>query len=277
MISRGRNHILGDEAVGKLFSYFNSAGWTCERLTQDYGEDLLVRIFENGKATQKYFFVQSKSTDNISRYETKNNNLRYPFKMSNIAQWAAHVQPILVTLYDSVEDRFYWQCIQKYRSHLTTKANLKKSSVLFNKNKFLSDNSFKEINNIVDEGLQWLDYRHNNSCFIADQLKKFYGMEISYSSSGTLLLPEGVFQPSANGGKHLVLFGELARTMEKIVQMGGGETYEKAMENAIDFISQIVNTFVTGGAMQVRSSSGEVIETFNSFDELAEHIASTGR
>ena len=51
MPRRPRQHILEDLARAELHRVFEEFGWAVEDLKKDYGEDLLVRIFDKGVAT----------------------------------------------------------------------------------------------------------------------------------------------------------------------------------------------------------------------------------
>lgn len=68
MPQRPRSHEVEDLSRNRLRDAFNGVGWTVEDLRKDYGEDLLVRIFDNGIATPLSFFVQAKGTDVIQNY-----------------------------------------------------------------------------------------------------------------------------------------------------------------------------------------------------------------
>ena len=68
MLQRPRSHRIEDLSRNRLRDAFNSVGWVVEDLRKDYGEDLLVRIFEQGVATPVAFFVQAKATDRIEDY-----------------------------------------------------------------------------------------------------------------------------------------------------------------------------------------------------------------
>jgi hypothetical protein len=79
MPNRPRQDVLEDLATSALEHLFAEAGWTAEKLAKDCGEDMLVRIFDAGKSSPLRFFVQSKATDNIARYLTRNRRtIAYP-------------------------------------------------------------------------------------------------------------------------------------------------------------------------------------------------------
>ena len=71
MPRRPRSHHLEDLSRNRVHDAFTAVGWTVEDLRKDYGEDLFVRIFQDGRATLLCFFVQAKATDNLERHLTK--------------------------------------------------------------------------------------------------------------------------------------------------------------------------------------------------------------
>jgi hypothetical protein len=48
MAKRPRSHVIEDLAAAKISAEFSKLGWTVEPIRQDYGEDFVVTIFENG-------------------------------------------------------------------------------------------------------------------------------------------------------------------------------------------------------------------------------------
>jgi hypothetical protein len=115
MPNRPRSHILEDQARAQLIKLFSNAGWSVEQLNADYGEDFLVRIFDNGKSTPWSFFVQSKATDNITKFKIqKRSAFSYPLKVKHLSHWEHFSTPVLITLTDVKSGNVYWECVQTY-------------------------------------------------------------------------------------------------------------------------------------------------------------------
>jgi hypothetical protein len=88
-----------------------------EDLRKDYGEDLLVRIFEAGVATPLMFFTQCKGTDSVENYISRGKRkILFPVKMRHIEHWDRFWEPVILSVWDSKTDRTYWECIQSYLS-----------------------------------------------------------------------------------------------------------------------------------------------------------------
>jgi uncharacterized protein DUF4365 len=116
MPQRPRSHEVEDLSRNRLREAFNGVGWTVEDLRKDYGEDLLVRIFDNGIATPLSFFVQAKGTDVIQNYVSGTGPIFVPLKRGHVNHWMEFSEPVFVALWDSKADLIYWNCVQTYFS-----------------------------------------------------------------------------------------------------------------------------------------------------------------
>jgi len=100
-------------------------------LGRDYGEDLLVRIFDNGQATPFAFYVQAKATDQIFKYSSDEISFSFPVKRAHIEHWARFREPVLLTLWDAQKDQTYWECIHSYLASPEGKAAFHKAGQTF--------------------------------------------------------------------------------------------------------------------------------------------------
>jgi len=87
--------------------------WQVDRI-KDYGEDLLVRIFEEGVYTGKAFYVQLKGTNNIQQYALKTGVFSYGVDVVNLLQWHRNKFPVVFVLWDIEQRVGYWLHIQSY-------------------------------------------------------------------------------------------------------------------------------------------------------------------
>lgn len=111
MPTRTRSHQIEDLSRNRLHVAFETCGWTVEDLAKDYGEDLLVRIFDRGIATPYSFFVQAKATDRIATYIRKN-AVSLPIETGHLRHWVRFSEPVILTVWDSKRDVTYWVCVQ---------------------------------------------------------------------------------------------------------------------------------------------------------------------
>src|SRR5215469_6481106 len=103
MPKRTRSHQLEDLSRNRLHANFEDRGWTVEDLAKDYGEDLMVRIFDSGVATPYSFFVQAKATDRIAKFVTRG-AIAFPIETGHLRHWVRFLEPVILTLWDSKQD-----------------------------------------------------------------------------------------------------------------------------------------------------------------------------
>ena len=115
MPKKPRSHQLESEARIRLKEIFGCVhGWSVEDLHQDYGEDILVRIFRHQRATPFSFYIQSKATDSLFRFRTRSSKFSVPLSKAHVRHWAKFWEPVFLTFYDSKSGKTYWECIQVF-------------------------------------------------------------------------------------------------------------------------------------------------------------------
>ncbi len=98
----------------QIREYFHRLGWEVERFGRDYGEDLFIRIFEEGAFNGKAFYVQLKGTNNIQQYALKTGVFSYGVDVVNLLQWHRNKFPVIFVLWDIEQRVGYWLHIQSY-------------------------------------------------------------------------------------------------------------------------------------------------------------------
>ncbi len=98
----------------QIREYFHRLGWEVERFGKDYGEDLFIRIFEEGAFNGKAFYVQLKGTKNIQQYALKTGVFSYSVDIVNLLQWHRNQFPVIFVLWDIEQRIGYWLHIQSY-------------------------------------------------------------------------------------------------------------------------------------------------------------------
>jgi Domain of unknown function (DUF4365) len=130
MPKRPRSHQLEDLSRTGLHRLFEGSGWTVEDLSKDYGEDLLVRIFDSGVSTPLSFFVQAKATDNLTLFRSKRaNSLHYPISTEHIRHWTRFQEPVILTLWDAQSGDTFWTCIQETQADPSHIPSLRRKTV----------------------------------------------------------------------------------------------------------------------------------------------------
>ena len=139
MAKRHHNHIIGDKAVRKISDLLIPEDWTISIPDADYGIDMLVEIVKDDRTTGKFFFVQSKGTDNYVR----KGKIDYHIDVKHLEDYSKIKLPILFVLYSRSENKFWGCWINSIYNCLSEKEKHRKSMTL----------SFRESDNITTDTL----------------------------------------------------------------------------------------------------------------------------
>ena len=270
MPKRPRSHVLGDIAVSKLIDVFTSVGWTAEIIRQDYGEDLLVRIFEGGEATEQYFFVQSKAVESVSRYEKEYGYIRYSFKPKYVEMWRNIRHPVIVTLYDAGRDIIYWQDIQQYNedNYLKTRGI---NTFMFHADKSINKEGIQEFKRHIDE--RYDDFWEGSVApiHIMNALAETYGLEIDLRATGLIMLPRGKFVPANDKGMDIIFYGKIAHRYQEVAKtsVSQQELFQEAIDRALNERERLKR----GEKIIILDENGVKIDEFSSVEEMMEKRA----
>jgi len=222
MPKRPRSHQLEAEARRQLKDLFDgSEGWSINDLHEDYGEDLLVRIFEEEKATPFSFYVQSKATDSIHRFKKKSLRFSVPISTAHLEQWSGFWEPVFLTLYDSRSRKTYWECIQVFLEGRKGSKRLKK----FNKSvtidipetNLLDKRGLRRILNITKARFRRHRDEEAGAKVLLSLLEERAGLQaIEYSpSSGMLWLKD------RKKRSEVVFFGRMQPVIDFLIEREG--------------------------------------------------------
>ena len=119
-MKRPKNHIKQTES----FAYVEDTlkEWALNRLSEDYGIDYDIQIFENGEGTELNFGAQIKSTEtsNVDREHYK-----YSLDREHIDCFFKQKRPILLIVYDIPSRNAFWVVMQDYVWDVLNKENPK--------------------------------------------------------------------------------------------------------------------------------------------------------
>lgn len=115
---RPPEHVLEDISRVAVKHILVDAGWVVCDIAPDYGEDALVFIYENGRATGEVFFLQIKATAR----ERRPSRPHIPLSVSaGVAhRWAGLPLPVVVVLYVRNTDTCYWLLTEPPRTSADT-------------------------------------------------------------------------------------------------------------------------------------------------------------
>jgi hypothetical protein len=274
MPSRPRAHILEDLAKGYLHSTFASQGWTVEDLGKDYGEDFLVRIFEKGLATPWTFFVQSKATDDIARFKAKNgHHLALKVTSGHAKHWAEFSEPVVLTVYDAKTQETYWEIVQTHFEEADTppkRKSLKSVTINVPLDNTLNNEGLRRLRNRTKHRFLGMITRKEGAGILIDQLRKHWGVEITYAADyGLLILPEGRFVAHPSKSAIVAPFGKCAATLEKWTKKIGVDA-DVFLETAIFSFYKKIIAIEAGKTIRIRD--GKSIRKFKTINDLNRYL-----
>lgn len=111
---RTREHVIADLSVHHVEGFVLRCGWTVERTRFDYGIDLIMRTYgPTGEVENGEVGLQLKATDTLPRSA---DGLKIPLRLEwrDLLFWLNESMPIILVVYDAVEDQAYWLNVQEY-------------------------------------------------------------------------------------------------------------------------------------------------------------------
>jgi hypothetical protein len=261
---RPRSHKLEDQSRNSLCRAFVSRGWTVENLTNDYGEDLLVRIFASGAATAFSFFVQAKATDNIVKYRNRAGRFYlYPVKSTHLRHWERFWQPVIFTLWDSRTDTTYWESVQTFCETVPKKKTSRKGpksiKIRIPANNMLNEEGLLRIEAHTRFRFSRFGRQQESMMTLIQILKDDLGLKIEYDDAGILSIPDGRFVPTARGQKTFFLFGQLLAQIQNI-QKSSGKTSDQIVRESLREFAQTLQSLSAGDQLKVKDFFGNPVE-----------------
>lgn len=258
MPKRPRSHELEDISRNRLHGIFEGVGWTVEDVAKDYGEDLLVRIFENGVATPLKFYVQAKATDNITRYLKGNANaLHIQLGKEHLDQWNVFHDPVILTIMDSRSENIYWGCVQDIlarRSRSKGSGGRRVASISISRNSLLDDEGLRRILSITRLRHDRMAREERGAQVLKELLENRLGVEVEYSPHEGIVL---VFDPTEGG--EAILFG---KTLSKVLELAEefNKTPQEIFDLAIESLKGLFEVHEKTGAFPVTNPTTGKLE-----------------
>ena len=195
LVTRPRTHILETLSRARVTEIFARAGWVVERLHEDYGEDLFVRIFVDMKATPLSFFVQLKATDHLERYTRQGGGISFPLEQRHLDNWVGFWEPVILILYDAITGETYWESVTRFleskegmQRYSDSKKHIKIDIPSFN---LLNDVGLDRISNHVKNRFKRLSSERQGAKFLLWLLEQKGGMKIEgYDAESEVLIIE---------------------------------------------------------------------------------------
>jgi hypothetical protein len=102
---RPRSHILETESR-KAFDQVIPSEWVVRPQDSDYGLDVQVQIFENGRITPFFFYAQLKATDAVTAGDDAPS---WPFSTSRLLHYFESSFPVMLVLFEVSGKRLFYE------------------------------------------------------------------------------------------------------------------------------------------------------------------------
>jgi hypothetical protein len=274
MPKRPNSHVNEDLSRNRLHNVFEREGWTVEDLRKDYGEDLLVRIFENSQSTPYSFFVQAKAVQHIRVHRNQAGDfITCSVTATHVSQWERFWEPVILTVWDATDDVTYWEYVQSALERAgragARRARGKTVRIRIPVCKILNDEAVRRIKSLTKTRLARFEQERNGGQYLIDTLREQFGMDINYSPQyGILMFPEGKFVPNPESGPRMLVFGRAAYDLEILARLTGTPP-EQAFSQVIGRFLEALQAVSRGETFQWKGPGGEVLDEWKGVDDVS--------
>lgn len=275
-IRRTHSHALEDQSLRRIASVFEARRWTVERITRDYGEDLLVRVFADGDATPLLFFVQAKAFTSTRKLVVKQGRyLSVPLDPAHLQSWRGFREPVILAVWDAETDVVYWQAVQTALSVAERRAEWKRrkaprARLWVPTQNILDSLSVPQIEARAHAAWYELEREREGARVLIASLREQLGLTVSFEPRhGIVAIPKGKFVPAPAGGERMYPFGRFAREIEQVAALLG-VSHQEGFERAMEFMLGLLRQIVSGKPAVVETSDGRLVEIWKNADEVGE-------
>ncbi|MFJ4651141.1 DUF4365 domain-containing protein [Nocardia sp. NPDC088792] len=259
---RPDTHVNADITTTKLRGAFLSAGWTVQELnSSDYGEDLLVRIFDEGIATPYMFFVQAKHLEPGSKHRSKNDRyVSYSrFKRRHVEVWENFWQPVVLALWDIDQDQIYWDIAQSL-DWPPTDRDTENCTIRFPTDNLLDADGLARIRARTINRAQRHEGELSGIKVLIDRVRELFDAEVDFDPGA-----ERILITLPNGDGDLTFFGGMAKMITEVTEQTGldGRTaYELLLILGTSFLKcadEHPVPFIRNGSVQLTTGAKGVM------------------
>jgi hypothetical protein len=109
---RTRQHVIADQSVNYVERTILDAGHTAQRLTPDYGYDMVLFTYdEQGYLEPGSVYLQLKAGEIL---EAVRADFVFDLDIRDYNLWMLEEMPVILILFGALRRRAYWVCIQSY-------------------------------------------------------------------------------------------------------------------------------------------------------------------
>jgi hypothetical protein len=109
---RTRQHVIADQSINYVERFVLDEGHTVQRLTQDYGYDLMLFSYDaEGFAEPGVALLQLKASEALKQ---SGDNYVFDLDVRDYNLWKVETAPVFLILFDATRRRAYWLHLQHY-------------------------------------------------------------------------------------------------------------------------------------------------------------------
>jgi hypothetical protein len=111
---RTREHVIADLSANYVEKQALLCGYSIERRTHDYGIDLVLFTYDaGGEIENGEVLLQLKATDHL-KTASAGRQVVFRLDRADLLAWLHEPMPVILVVYDAVEDVAYWLYVQAY-------------------------------------------------------------------------------------------------------------------------------------------------------------------
>ena len=116
---RTRQHVIEDISVHHVEGVILHRGYTAQRVTSDYGYDLLMTTFDDaGYAEPGVVYLQVKASEALLAV---GGDYVFDLDVRDYNLWKREELPVILVLYDATRGEAYWLAVQGYFRETATR------------------------------------------------------------------------------------------------------------------------------------------------------------
>jgi hypothetical protein len=256
-------------SIIRMHEAFLSLGWTTEILDKDYGEDLLVRIFDQGNATPYTFYVQAKSVESLKRHTRKDGSyIRYPIDFEHLRHWNDFWDPVFLMLWDRETNVVYWDMVQDAEMPLDMSG--KRAKILIPKDRRLDRDGLLRVRRKTISRHKRFQREKEGAGALVEVLAQSLDAMVEYDpESGILAIVRD------SGNPDVFLFGELQQLATEIAEFRGC-TPQEVLSEAFSLTEKVIKSIESGRPFRLCDPEGNIDAQFATVEELNDYLECLG-
>jgi hypothetical protein len=142
-MQRPHSHVQADIGVANVTTLFAQAGWACDRVMSDYGEDLIVQTTLGGNVDPFRTLVQVKATARMLR-EPRLKIWRV--NRSHALRWVRNADPVLLVVWHVPSGQAWWAIPRdKLEEYALLVSDQRTVAIEFDEHSTLSVDNLKQL------------------------------------------------------------------------------------------------------------------------------------